>query len=91
MVGRLVEQQEIGGFRDQPGQIHPPALPVGQLTHAQAQVRGAEEAEGEQGVGVFVGEPTRPSPNASASVRPGGHGVSSCRRCPTRPGTRTVP
>ncbi len=55
VVGRLVEQQEIGGFRDQPGQIHPPALPVGQLTHAQAQVRGAEEAEGEQGVGVFVG------------------------------------
>ncbi|GAA2586647.1 hypothetical protein GCM10010424_37190 [Streptomyces lienomycini] len=55
MVRRLVEQQQVGGLRDESGQIHAAALAVGQLAEAQPQFRRAEEAEGEQGVGVLVG------------------------------------
>lgn len=65
MVGRLVQQQQIHRFADQPRQFDTAPLSVRQLTDAQSERVRAEQAERQQLVGVRV-----PVTGAAVGERP---------------------
>ncbi|GGQ01705.1 hypothetical protein GCM10010279_05990 [Streptomyces mutabilis] len=71
MVRRFVEQQQVVRFGDRAGQCEAAPLPGGEVADGPVQVRGAEQAEGEQRPGaVRDGQPGRSRRGTSDGPKP---------------------